>query len=67
MDRQTEEIIKNMDKRSNIDKAKIEIVDVLSKHQIRIDEMDLVFDLVKKIVHRETKIHISPEVFNKKY
>lgn len=51
--------IKDMDKRLNVDKARIEIVCILSKYEISIGDVDLVFDLVKNVVNGETKIHIS--------
>lgn len=62
------EPIKDIDKkRPELSQTIVEIVEVLSKHKISIGNLDLIFDSVKNIVLRETKIQITKDILDKKY
>ncbi|XZM33898.1 hypothetical protein ACSXAY_02340 [Clostridium perfringens] len=60
--------IKDIDtKRPATSQIIVEIVEVLSRHKTLVGNLDLIFDGVKRIVERETKIQITKDVLDKRY
>lgn len=45
----------------------VEILEVLSKHEVLVGDVDILFDCVKRILGREVKIQITDEALNNLY
>ncbi|XZM32304.1 hypothetical protein ACSXAY_10255 [Clostridium perfringens] len=45
----------------------VEILEVLSKHEVLVGDVDILFDCVKRILGRVVKIQITDEALNNLY
>lgn len=45
----------------------VEILEVLSKHEVLVGDVDLIFSRIKSILGRKLKVQITDEALNKLY